>query len=73
MGRIRESIIMDSPLDIRCIRLDAEMEIGRVGTGCIRKNPDTSNPCGLCLEYGFCFREPISKEEKHGSEKEEES
>ena len=61
---------MDDLLDVRCIRWDAEMEIGRVGDECIKQNPDATDPCGLCLEYGFCFREPTNKEEKHGSEEE---
>ena len=52
---------MEDLLDVRCIRLDAEMEMARVGDECIKQNPDAEDPCGLCMEYGFCFREPTEK------------
>lgn len=64
---------MEDLLDVRCIRLDAEMEMARVGDECIKQDPNAEDPCGLCMEYGFCFREPTEKMEDKtdGSEKEE--
>jgi len=55
---------MNDPLDLRCIQMDAEMEMARVGDECIKKNPEAKNPCGLCKEYGFCFRAPAGSLKK---------
>lgn len=49
---------MNDDLDLKCIMLDAEMEMARAGTECIHKVKNPTDPCGLCKEYGFCFKAP---------------
>ena len=46
----------EDPLDLKCIRLDAEMEIQHAGTQCIKEVENPTDPCGLCEGYGFCFK-----------------
>ena len=59
---------MNDPLDLRCIQMDAEMEMSRYGDECIKKVKNPSNPCGMCKEYGFCFKAPAGSLKKSGDD-----